>query len=341
MSWGENFCSPIDHKNNTFISDGIVDPDTWFELDSGKRIRFLLKEAYGEEKDWSLVEWLNKEIPTHSIWMRVVEWTYAIHNTASASVCRFASEEIKKYYNKYLRSIAVVNLRKSTSNMDVIMEYTMYDKCELKEEIEMIDPDISILGHTIQPLINIFDLDRKQHSNVCYNWYYFTNKIGDRERLIIDYYYLAKQYPKSRIAFSFHIYPHRVLVYLENSFTSIFVAAYYNDLLKLRCTEYLFNAEPVVINEKSKEPMENYDKFCPVSDAEIVESHWKFTNKGGSRIFRGRLSPENNPLYFTLRFGTLSIDAGDFHGKTTFSRYRLLVEFVTLINNMMEQYKVD
>lgn len=194
-----NGCIPIDHKNNAFISDGIVDPDTWFELDSGKRILFLLKEAYGEKNDWSLVEWLNRETPTHSIWKRVVEWTYAIHNTTAASVCRFVPEEIKKHYNEYLRSIAVVNLRKSggksTSDMDVIMEYTMYDKCELKEEIEMIDPDIIICGYTIQPLINIFDLDIKQQGKVCDNWYYFTNKIGGRERLIIDYYHPANQYP--------------------------------------------------------------------------------------------------------------------------------------------------
>lgn len=152
---------------------------------------------------------------------------------------------------------------------------------------------------------------------------------------------VMKYYDKNRIAFSFHIYPHRVLVYLENSFASTFVAAYYNDILKLRCTEYLFNAEPVVVNEKSKEPMEYYNKFCPVSNTEIVGSHWKVTNKDGSRSFRGGLSPENNPLYFTLRFGTLAIDVGSFHGKTTFSRYRSVVEFVTLINNMMEQYKVN
>lgn len=199
MKKWKNKSTPIDHKNNAFVSDGIIDPDVWFELDSGKKIMFLLKEAYGEDDDWSLVDWLNKEIPVHSIWKRVVEWTYAIHNTTSASVCRFDPEEIKKHYNEYLRSIAVVNLRKSsgksTSDMDVIMEYTINDKCELKEEIEMIDPDIIICGYTIQPLINIFDLDIKQHGNVCDNWYYFTDKIKNRKRLIIDYYHPANQYP--------------------------------------------------------------------------------------------------------------------------------------------------
>lgn len=152
---------------------------------------------------------------------------------------------------------------------------------------------------------------------------------------------VMKYYDKNRIAFSFHIYPQRILVYLENSFESIFVAAYYTDVLKLKSAEFIFNAEPVVIDERSKEPMEYYDKFCPVSDAEIIESHWKVTNKDGSRSFRGGLSPENNPLYFSLRFGALSIDVGNFHGETTFSRYMSVVEFVTLINNMTQQFKIQ
>ncbi len=151
---------------------------------------------------------------------------------------------------------------------------------------------------------------------------------------------VMKYYYNSRIAFSFHIYPHRVLVYIENLSTSTFVAAYYTDVLKLGYTEYLFHTEPVVINEKSKESVEYYNKFCPISDSEIVESHWKVTNKDGSRSFRGRLSPENNPLFFTLKFGTLSINAGDFHGETTFSRYDSVAEFVDLINNMTKQYKI-
>ena len=46
---GEN-----DHAD-VFISDGIADPDKWFEQEI--RPLFILKEAYGGEEDWDEIEW--------------------------------------------------------------------------------------------------------------------------------------------------------------------------------------------------------------------------------------------------------------------------------------------
>ena len=47
----------IDHQKNGFISDGIVNMIQWGDGDN-KKILFVLKEAYGENQEWDLAEWL-------------------------------------------------------------------------------------------------------------------------------------------------------------------------------------------------------------------------------------------------------------------------------------------
>lgn len=77
----------IDHKN-VFISDGVVNEITWNNQD-GKKILYVLKEAYGESEDWNLTEWLLREKPSSSIWKRVIEWTYGIQNTTAERITKY------------------------------------------------------------------------------------------------------------------------------------------------------------------------------------------------------------------------------------------------------------
>ena len=44
-------------------------------------------------------------------------------------------------------------------------------------------------------LNELYDYSIKDDENRCDNWYYFSDVIGSRERLIIDYYHSANQYP--------------------------------------------------------------------------------------------------------------------------------------------------
>ena len=48
----------INHKDNVFISDGIVNPLVWNK--QKPRILFVLKEAYSDKNDgdWSLTDWV-------------------------------------------------------------------------------------------------------------------------------------------------------------------------------------------------------------------------------------------------------------------------------------------
>ena len=83
----------VDHSK-VFISDGAVCPDVWNDRGKGKKIAFVLKEAYGGDDDWSLTDWLRRTGPGYNIWYRVVEWIYGILNTTSIKIARYSPDNI-------------------------------------------------------------------------------------------------------------------------------------------------------------------------------------------------------------------------------------------------------
>ena len=188
----------INH-DGVFIEDGIVNYEKW---NGGKKILFLLKEAYGEDDDWSLTQWLYEMSPSSNLWYRVVEWTYGITNTTSSEIAKYEPNKIsfshgKKTPNEWISQIAVVNLKKSggrsSSNYSEIDAYAHYDAKEILKEIEYIDPDIVVCGATLSSLDSI--CDNKICSKHNDNWFYYSDVIGDRERLFLDYYHPANRYP--------------------------------------------------------------------------------------------------------------------------------------------------
>lgn len=80
----------INHRN-VFISDGIVNEEVW-NSQKGKKILYVLKEAYGENENWNLAEWLLRVKPTSSIWKRVIEWTYGIQNTNIDRIAKYSPD---------------------------------------------------------------------------------------------------------------------------------------------------------------------------------------------------------------------------------------------------------
>jgi len=191
----------IDHSK-VFISDGPVDTETWKNRNSGKHILFLLKEAYGDSEAWSLNNWLRDSGPLYNIWHRVVEWTYGISNTSATQIARYAPskisyDRINGEPNEWLKQIAVMNIKKSggvsSSDYGEILTYAEADKKELLKELEIIDPDIIVCGGTADDLNFLFDGTLKKQT--CDNWYYYNSFLGDKERLIIDYYHPANRYP--------------------------------------------------------------------------------------------------------------------------------------------------
>jgi len=190
----------IDHQKNFFIPDGIVDQSAWNDLPHGQKILFILKEAYETDPtkpSWSLNDELREYGPWSSIWNRVSEWAYGILNTSTTTIAKYRDLE-KSSANLYLRKIAVMNIKKSAGVSNSVEEeiaaYADADAKELLREIELIDPDVVVCGYTFGDINRISGSTVKQGSNE--NWFYFTDAIGGKERLFIDYYHPANQYPK-------------------------------------------------------------------------------------------------------------------------------------------------
>lgn len=186
----------INHKN-VFISDGIVNERTW-NNQSGKKILYVLKEAYGESADWSLTEWLLRVKPSSSIWKRVIEWTYGIQNTTVERVAQYLPD-IYEHNLELFNNIAVLNLKKSggksSSNYGEIEAYALADKVEIKKQISIIDPDIIVCGATFSILNRVYDNEIRPEGMWCDNWFYYTGLISEKKTLIIDYYHPANHYP--------------------------------------------------------------------------------------------------------------------------------------------------
>ena len=190
----------IDHSQ-VFISDGSVCPEVWNDRTTGPKIAFILKEAYGETESWSLTDWIRETQPACNIWYRVTEWTYGLLNTTAERIARYAPdrisfEESKERPNEWLGQIAIVNLKKSggksSSNYGEISAYAAADREEIIRELELLDPDIIVCGSTADALNSICSFIGPER---CDNWYYYSDAIGGRKRLFIDYYHPANRYP--------------------------------------------------------------------------------------------------------------------------------------------------
>ncbi len=185
----------IDHANNKFISDGIVNSAVW---NSGqhKRILYVLKEAYtGDDEGFDLAEWLSTS-PDYRMWNRVARWTYGIQNTTVDRIQKYIADSEEEIYKRCFNQISVMNLKKSSGESGSVYEeidaYATADKEELKKEFELIDPDIVVCGSTFGTLINkVFETSVDKAND---NWAYYM-EIAGKERLFIDYYHPANHWP--------------------------------------------------------------------------------------------------------------------------------------------------
>ena len=187
----------IDHQKNGFISDGIVNMIQWGDGDN-KKILFVLKEAYGENQEWDLAEWLRDQHPTISIWKRIAKWTYGLQNTDSKTICPYILDLPEEQRIRSLDQIAVINLKKSngdsSSDMTEVSAYAQADRQELMKEFELIDPDIIVCGSTFHTLITeVFGMQPLKGDKVCDNFFYWLDVAGKR-RLFLDYYHPANHW---------------------------------------------------------------------------------------------------------------------------------------------------
>ena len=139
----------------------------------------------------------------------------------------------------------------------------------------------------------------------------------------------------------FYVFAETILIFIEGIEKSVFIAAYKPTALTLSCSTLKHTLHPQIIMEKTQHSIRYYDKYCPVKDAQIISSHWAVTNKDGSRSFRGGLLPQNNPLYFTLKYGQLTVKLGDYSVNTSFSRYDAVLQLIDIYNKLKNSEIAD
>lgn len=174
------------HRGYAFVTDGVVNPAVWEKQE--KRILYILKEAYGEEKDWDLCEWLIREGTKKKIWKRICQWTEGLLQTDTKSIHGYSETPDLSTIN----NIAVINLKKSNgkpnSDMEEIQQYAEKDKELLVRQIKLCNPTIIVCGY-VGDIVNELLLPGFKKVRDC-NWVY------DYEgKTIIDYYHPADQFP--------------------------------------------------------------------------------------------------------------------------------------------------
>lgn len=199
LSGKKSITKVINHGDDFFISDGIVNQDVWNSGEQ-KRILYVLKEAYGTDwGDKTLASWLRIDHPRTRIWSRIARLTYGIEHSRKDGIARYKEYLSDSEHAAALDQIAILNLKKSggesTSNYDEIDAYAASDKNEILAEINLIDPEIIVCGSTFGSLLTkvlcrvpLTDETRND------NWYYYMEICG-RERLVIDYYHPANHWP--------------------------------------------------------------------------------------------------------------------------------------------------
>lgn len=192
----------IDHRGHTFIRDGVVCPETWFAQEI--RPLFFLKEAYGGDQDWDLVDDLrdgSRKIRGSQTWRRISEWACGLMATTGDAILPYRSwEPITHYDNPYLRQIAVINVKKSggkpKSDPNEILAYAVFDSHWLYRQMEICDPTVILCGYTGEMLDSIVKDSTGKPVKADHNPnLYYHMELKGHDVLVLDYWHPANQYP--------------------------------------------------------------------------------------------------------------------------------------------------
>ncbi len=174
-----------------FVRDGIIDENKYIDVSS--KILFITKEPNkpkqiaGDYRQW----WKQELIYTFS--RRMAEWSYGIlENFPPFDQLKY--DELAKI--DAIQKIAFMNVKKigggNLSEYDGVIEHIKQDYDFIRKEIEIIDPDIIILGLTWKALrAELFPEIKNNWSDSGYDIH--ISRLNDAK--VIDFYH-----PSSRNA---------------------------------------------------------------------------------------------------------------------------------------------
>lgn len=148
--------SNTDYQDH-FVEDGIIDPAKWIQ--AGTQILFVLRETNGYRS--SMAALIHKACTTHpssKLWDRptfhnVGRWAHGILNSTEKSSTSF--DVAHKNRKTALLACAFMNLKKTTggARATLAVEHaTLRDAIFLREQIELINPQIVVCGGTYRAI---------------------------------------------------------------------------------------------------------------------------------------------------------------------------------------------
>ncbi len=134
-----------------FVRDGIINIESWKK--QKVRICFILNEAGGREDmehypdDFDLAAEWNERGSFSKFMFKIAVWTKAIQDAFLPPVT-YKKSDVSKIRDDLIRSIAVVNIKKSDgqrrSDFERLFNFAVEDAEELKRELEIVNPNIIV-----------------------------------------------------------------------------------------------------------------------------------------------------------------------------------------------------
>lgn len=177
-----------------FLKDGIINEEQWGK--TSPKILFITKEAnqsYKPCKGDFRQDWCNK-LTDYIFAYRIAEWSFGILNNFPPFEEIYCDKNLK---NNTLQKISFMNVKKiggiGLSSEADIREHFTKNKLYIIEEIEIINPDIIILG---------LSFDETYHNNLYQDINWITSgynvKIGKYNNIrFIDFYHPSVRFSPS------------------------------------------------------------------------------------------------------------------------------------------------
>lgn len=133
-----------------FVRDGVVSESDY--LSSNPKIAFILKEVNDPDGgNWDLRKYVS-EGGRSQTWNNVARWVHGIQNLNSIPDWSFYSDITNEFRVEVLKSICVMNLKKSpgthTTDQATLNTVANEDKDNIKHQYAIYDADLTICGGT-------------------------------------------------------------------------------------------------------------------------------------------------------------------------------------------------
>lgn len=190
----DEIASRSHHQGNRFVRDGILDEERW--ASAPRKILFLLREAYekrrrpeGFDQREKIRDWGK---PKGKTLRAIANWAFAAHRGTSSHIPVIVSVNKPERSEACLAS-AIVNVKKSggesRSDLNQVAKFCELDADKIREQIEMINPEIIICGGTWAEASRFIWRDDEKHE-------VYARTYSVRDRFVFDFWHPANQFPK-------------------------------------------------------------------------------------------------------------------------------------------------